>query len=106
MASLRQVVRLLHEDGFLTPELLVVVKGILLILRLWISSDILAAYMSHDVSNIVVLKVSQLAAPSDNDFIATSTKVLFIMDEEILATLRPKVYFRDPAVVGHTDLYR
>ena len=83
----------LHEDRFVAAQLLIIVKGILFILGLWFACNVLATHVLDDVANVVVLAFAQFAAATDHNFIAAAAKVLFVMDQEILASLRPELHF-------------
>ena len=94
-----------RENRPCVAKVLVVGKRIFFILRLWFACHVLPTNVSYNIPHIVVFPVSDLAAPSDDDFVAASAKVLFIMNEEIFAPLKPAIHFRCPPVVRNTDLY-
>ena len=51
-------------------------------------------YVLDDIAYIVVLAFAELAAATDDYFVTAAAKVLFVVNQEILASLRPELYFR------------
>ena len=60
--------------------------------------------MTNDVPDIVIFTASQLSTRADDHLVAAPTKVLLVMDQEILAPLHPEGNFGLPAVVGDANL--
>ena len=78
----------------------------MLVLGLWLAADILAADVLHDTADVVVLAAGELAARAHDNLVATSTEVFLVVDQEVLASLKPHFDLVPPSIGRGAHLHR
>ena len=54
--------------------------------------------MLHNTADIVILTAGELAARAHDNLVATSTEVFLVVDQEVLAPLKPHVDLVPPSI--------
>ena len=93
-----------RENRLIAPQHFIVLQSIRFIRCLRDSSDVLSTNMLDYVSDVVVLMTSHSTTRSHHNLITTPAEVLFVMDQEILASLQPHSNLVPPSVGGNANL--
>ena len=62
--------------------------------------------MLHDTANVIVLAAREFAARAHDNLVAASTEVFLVVDQEVLASLKPHVDLVSPSIGRGAHLYR
>ena len=77
------------KDWTEAAQLVVVVEAVLLVVRGWLAAHILPAHMLDNVAHIVVFVLGKLATLPNHNFVAAPAEVLFVVNQEVSASLQP-----------------
>ena len=94
-----------RENRLIAPQHLIVIQSILLIARLWNSSNVLPANMFDYVSDVVVLMTGQFSTRSHHNFITATAKVILVVHQEIPTPLHPHRNLVSKSIGGNANLH-